>query len=119
MYKKIVKRFFDIIFGLIGFCVLIPIYILVYLFSICSGDKGNIIYKQRRIGKDGKPFNLYKFRSMVLNADDLLEHLLKDEQYRLEWERNQKIQDDPRVTKIGKFLRESSLDELPRRARGP
>ena len=113
MYKKIVKRFFDLLFGVVGFCVLVPVYIIVKLFYLCSGDRGDIIYKQKRIGQDGRPFNLYKFRSMVMNADDMLEHLLKDEQYRLEWERNQKIQDDPRVTRIGKFLRESSLDELP------
>jgi len=113
MYKRIVKRFFDILFGLVGICSLVPLYILVKLFYICSGDFGNIIYKQSRIGKDGRPFYLYKFRSMVMNADEMLEHLLETEQYRIEWERNQKIQDDPRVTKIGKFLRESSLDELP------
>lgn len=113
MYNKIVKRFFDIIFGLIGICVMVPLYILVKLSYICTGDYGDIIYRQNRIGKDGRPFNLYKFRSMVMNAEDMLEQLLKDDQYRLEWERTQKIQDDPRVTKIGKFLRESSLDELP------
>ena len=77
------------------------------------GDGGKILYKQNRIGKDGKIFQIYKFRTMVQDAEEKLEELLKDDRYRKEWEANQKIEDDPRITKFGKFLRESSLDELP------
>ena len=77
------------------------------------GDGGNVIYTHKRIGKDGKAFQIYKFRTMVQNADVLLEELLKDERYRKEWKTNQKIENDPRITKWGRFLRESSLDELP------
>jgi undecaprenyl-phosphate galactose phosphotransferase len=77
------------------------------------GDKESIFFKQIRIGKDGKPFMMYKFRSMVYNAEDLLKELLKDEQHRNDWVKNQKIEKDPRITPIGIFLRKSSIDELP------
>jgi undecaprenyl-phosphate galactose phosphotransferase len=77
------------------------------------GDKESIFFTQKRIGKDGKEFVMYKFRSMVHNAEELLEELLKEEQYRKDWEENQKIEKDPRITPIGIFLRKSSLDELP------
>jgi undecaprenyl-phosphate galactose phosphotransferase len=86
---------------------------VVKIFFLCGGDKESIFFKQKRIGKDGKEFVMYKFRSMVHNAEELLEELLKEEQYRKDWEENQKIEKDPRITPIGIFLRKSSLDELP------
>lgn len=112
MYKYI-KRLFDIIFGLVGLIILLPICIIVKTSFLCIGDKESIFFKQERIGKDGEPFIMYKFRSMVYNAEELLEELLKDEKYRKDWEENQKIEKDPRITKIGNFLRKSSMDELP------
>ena len=108
-----IKRLFDIIFGFLGLLLLFPICILVKLSFLYRGDKGNIFFKQERIGKDGKPFMIYKFRSMVHNAEELLEDLLKEEKYRKEWEENQKIENDPRITRMGSLLRKSSLDELP------
>lgn len=108
-----IKRCLDIILSLVGVVILIPISIIIKLVYILMGDEGNVIYTHKRIGKDGKEFQIYKFRTMVQNADVLLEELLKDERYRKEWETSQKIENDPRITKWGRFLRESSLDELP------
>ena len=107
------KRFIDVFCSIIGLFILIPVWLLIKLAYIVVGDRKDIVYKQKRIGKDGKPFYLYKFRTMVHDAGDKLEVLLKDDQYRQEWEANYKFKNDPRVTKIGKFLRKSSLDELP------
>ena len=107
-----IKRSFDIVCGLIGLLFLIPLAIIIKLCYMFTGDFHSIIYKQERIGKNGKPFNLYKFRTMVPNADEKLKELLKQEKYRKEWELNQKLSNDPRITKIGKILRKSSLDEL-------
>ena len=108
-----IKRCLDIILSLVGVVILIPISIIIKLGYILMGDEGNVIYTHKRIGKDGKEFQIYKFRTMVQNADVILEELLKDERYRKEWETSQKIENDPRITKWGRFLRESSLDELP------
>lgn len=109
----IIKRLFDIVFGLIGTILIMPISLLIKIVFLCSGDTGRIMYHQDRVGKDGRIFKMKKYRSMVQNADQMLEGLLKDERYRREWELNQKIEDDPRITKIGKLLRKTSLDELP------
>ena len=109
-----IKRTFDIVCGLIGIICLIPLTILVKLITVCSGDLHSIFYFQKRIGKDGKEFKLYKFRSMVTNADEILEQTLKmDKLRREEWEKYQKFEDDPRITKIGNILRKTSLDEVP------
>ncbi len=107
-----IKRSFDIVCGLVGLVFLIPLTIIIKLCYMFTGDFHSIIYKQERIGKNGKPFNLYKFRTMVPNADEKLKELLKQEKYKKEWELNQKLSNDPRITKIGNFLRKSSLDEL-------
>lgn len=96
-----------------GLLALIPCALFVKIAFLYKGDKGKITYRQKRIGKDGRVINIYKFRSMVSNADEMLVELLKEERYRKEWEENQKIEDDPRVTEVGKILRMSSLDELP------
>ena len=110
---RFVKRSFDIICSLIGLIFLLPITLLVKIINICSGDFGSLFFTQERIGKNGKVFGLYKFRTMVSNAQDLLQEMLKDPKYRKEWEENQKFDNDPRITKAGKFLRKTSLDELP------
>lgn len=112
MYKYI-KRLFDIIIVLFSFVLFIPISILVKVSFLCLGDTGGIFFKQKRVGKNGRFFIIYKYRSMVHNADELLEELLKDEKYKNAWTENQKIENDPRITPIGRFLRKSSLDELP------
>jgi undecaprenyl-phosphate galactose phosphotransferase len=108
-----IKRLLDIITALIGLVFVFPICIVVKISFLLMGDKESIFFKQIRIGKDGKPFMMYKFRSMVYNAEDLLKELLKDEQHRNDWVKNQKIEKDPRITPIGIFLRKSSIDELP------
>lgn len=107
------KRLFDIIVGVLGLIVLIPITIVLKIAFLCSGDTGKLMFKQRRIGKDGKPFEIYKFRSMGQDADKQLKELLKIERYRKEWVENQKFEDDPRITKLGHYLRKTSIDELP------
>ena len=112
-FYLLVKRIFDIICGLLGILVLIPLTMLVKLAYLLSGDTARILYRQQRVGLNGKPFYLWKFRSMVPNAGELLEQLLLDEDYRKEWEENQKLENDPRITKVGAFLRKTSIDELP------
>ena len=108
-----IKRLFDIIIGLIGVICLIPLTIMIKIISVLKGDFKSIFYSQIRIGKNGKEFKLYKFRSMVPNADEVLKELLKNKKYKKEWQKNQKFKNDPRITKIGKTLRKTSLDETP------
>lgn len=104
------KRAFDIIGSLCGMVVLSPILLIIALI-IYLDDKGSPVYAQRRIGKDGKEFKMYKFRSMKMGADKL-ENFLTPEQLE-EYKKEFKLENDPRITKIGHFIRETSLDELP------
>lgn len=108
-----VKRFFDILVGILGIILLIPVSIIVKIINLCNKDYAPIFYSHKRIGKNGKVFKLYKYRSMVPNADDALKKLLKQKKYADEWQKNQKLDHDPRITKVGKLLRSTSLDELP------
>lgn len=108
-----IKRFLDIILGILGLVFLVPLYLIIFIIYLCTGDMRHILYKQTRVGQDGKLFDIYKFRTMVVNAEDQLGNLIKDDRYRMEWEQSQKIKEDPRVTRIGKFLRKASLDEWP------
>lgn len=112
-FYLIIKRGLDIVFGLIGILLLIPMTILIKIAYLITGDTAPIFYTHDRIGQYGKPFKLIKFRSMVANADEVLKELLKQDKYREEWEKNQKFDKDPRITRIGKFLRKTSLDEFP------
>lgn len=107
------KRLLDIIFGLLGCLFLLPIMGIVKFMNITSGDHEKIFYKQNRVGKNGKLFRMVKFRSMVPNADEILKEMLKDPVYSAEWAENQKFENDPRITKAGKILRKTSLDEWP------
>ena len=108
-----IKRLFDIFCALIGMIVLLPLAIFVKIIYMLTGDFKTIFYKQTRIGKNGKRFKLYKFRTMVPNADEVLKELLKKAKYKKEWDLNQKFENDPRITKMGNILRKTSLDELP------
>ena len=108
-----IKRVIDIICGILGLIVLVPITILVKLANLISGDRARIFYRQVRVGQNGKTIKIWKFRSMVPNADEVLKELLQEENYRLEWEKNQKFEKDPRITKVGRILRKTSIDELP------
>ena len=108
-----IKRTFDILCALIGCLLLFPLIIIVKLIYLISGDFKSIFYRQKRIGKNGKYIYIFKFRSMVHNADGILKELLKQDKYKKEWELNQKFENDPRITKVGKILRKTSLDEVP------
>lgn len=107
------KRIFDICVGLVGVICLLPLMLVLKIANIINGDKGKLIYTQDRIGLNGKIFKLYKFRSMVENADEILAEMLKDEKVREEFEVKMKFENDPRITKVGKFIRKYSIDELP------
>ena len=109
----VLKRLMDIAFGLVGVILLIPISAAVKVACLASGDTAKIFYRQRRIGLHGREINIFKFRSMVPNAEEILQEMLKEEHYRREWEENQKFADDPRITRVGKVLRRTSIDELP------
>ena len=108
------KRFIDICAGITGMCILIPLTIILYIVKIMDKDEGPLFFAQDRIGKDGKLFKMYKFRTMVVGADDILKKLLEeDEEARIEYKKNKKLKNDPRITRVGKFLRSTSLDEFP------
>lgn len=110
----ILKRLMDICAGLCGILILIPLTVFVFVKNRKEGDKGPIFFTQNRIGKDGKEFKMYKYRTMVLGADKILEELMeKDPAIREEYTVNKKLANDPRITSAGKFLREKSLDEFP------
>ncbi len=102
MYKSFVKRLFDLIIGIVAFPFLLLV-ILIFGPIIKATDKGPVFYNAQRIGKDGKLFKMYKFRSMYVNEPDI----------RLADGSTFNGEDDPRVTKIGKFMRATSIDELP------
>lgn len=107
------KRIVDIFFSLSVIILFSPLYILIALL-IRIISKGNVIYYQTRIGRGGKTFRCYKFRTMYHNADEILKEILdSDDVKRKEWETSHKLKNDPRVTSIGAFLRKTSLDELP------
>ncbi len=110
--SRVLKRTFDIVGSLSIICALSPL--LAFIAYKVKSDKGPAIYGHERIGKNGKPFKCLKFRSMVINSKEVLEELLQsDPQAKAEWDATFKLKDDPRVTSIGKFLRKTSLDELP------
>lgn len=106
----LLKRSLDILASLAGLIVLSPLFLIVALAIKIEDPKGSVFFSQQRCGKDNKLFPMYKFRSMVSNAEELLEELK---------EMNEmdgpvfKIKEDPRITKVGKFIRKTSIDELP------
>jgi Undecaprenyl-phosphate galactose phosphotransferase WbaP len=106
------KRLLDVVGAMALAVLLSPLLLVVGL--MLARDRGPIIYSHSRTGRHGKTFGCLKFRTMVPNADEVLRDLLhQDPQLQLQWMRDQKLQDDPRVTAIGRFLRRTSLDELP------
>lgn len=110
LISKLISRCVDIVAAIIGIVMLIPLWLYVSIEHIKNKDESPVFYSQKRIGKNGKIFKMYKFRSMVHNAEELLEDLQK---------MNEmsgpvfKIKEDPRITRVGKFIRKTSLDELP------
>ena len=114
LYKTI-KRTIDIIGAIIGCILLIPLTVVVYIANlITKGDNGPIFYIQKRIGQDGKMFRIYKYRTMVVGADKKLKKYLKENpEAAKEYKKYKKLKEDPRITKIGKFMRKTRIDELP------
>lgn len=112
--NRVIKRIIDIIGGTLGTLLLIPLTLVIYIANLIVNDKGPVFYKQKRIGKDGKVFTMYKYRSMVVNADkELNKYLRENEEAKKEYEKYKKLKKDPRITKVGNFLRKTSLDEFP------
>ncbi|EMD1656843.1 undecaprenyl-phosphate galactose phosphotransferase WbaP [Pluralibacter gergoviae] len=110
--SRILKRIFDIVGSIAIISLIFPL--LIYIAYRIKSDNGNIIYGHERIGKNGKAFKCLKFRSMVTNSQEVLQHLLDNNPAaREEWNVSFKLKNDPRVTPIGHFLRKTSLDELP------
>nr|WP_241674756.1 sugar transferase [Paenibacillus luteus] len=109
MYS-IMKRTIDITGSLFGLFLLSPLFVVIAILIKWEDPKGSVFFYQTRIGKDEKPFRMYKFRSMLTGAEDKLKELL---------DKNEisgamfKMKDDPRITKIGKLIRKTSIDELP------
>ena len=112
--EKIAKRAIDILGALCGMILLIPLTVGIWIANKIIKDNGPIFYTQDRIGKNGKIFKMYKYRSMVVDADEKLKKYLEEnEEARKEFKEYKKLKKDPRITKIGKFIRKTSLDEFP------
>ncbi|AIZ80237.1 undecaprenyl-phosphate galactose phosphotransferase WbaP [Actinobacillus equuli] len=110
--SRILKRMMDLVGSISIIILLSPV--LLTLYFLIKKDGGNAIYGHRRIGQNGKPFDCLKFRSMVVNSKEVLEELLAtNPEARAEWEKDFKLKNDPRITKVGAFIRKTSLDELP------
>jgi Undecaprenyl-phosphate galactose phosphotransferase WbaP len=113
IWSRFFKRSFDIVAGIIIFIISLPLLIIIGLL-IRLDSAGPIVFAHKRVGRKGKVFPCYKFRTMIPNAESVLEkYLAENPEVRQEWEQEFKLKDDPRVTRIGKLLRKTSLDELP------
>lgn len=112
-YSLFIKRLMDLFILLLASPLVIPIMIILAI-GVKTTSKGPIFYGHKRVGKNGKEIKCWKFRSMVTNSQEILEEILKTDPVRAEeWKKDRKFTDDPRITKFGKFLRKTSLDELP------
>ena len=108
-FYEVIKRVIDVVCSFVGVLVLSPLFVVIAII-IKFTSKGPVFFSQKRVGRDGKEFKMYKFRSMVVNAEELKEKLAaKNEMSGPMF----KMKDDPRVTKVGKFIRKTSIDELP------
>ncbi len=107
------SRMIDLVIAALALIMLLPVMLLV-AFAVWAQDRGRPIFVHRRLGRAGSTFPCLKFRSMVLDSQARLDHILRtDPVAATEWARDQKLRNDPRVTKLGQFLRKTSLDELP------
>lgn len=112
-FQRATKRVLDVSISLVVLFFLSPVLVTIAVL-VRIQDRGPAIFAHTRIGQNGEPFKCYKFRSMVIDAPDRLEMLLAaDPEAAAEWARDQKLRKDPRITKLGGFLRRSSLDEFP------
>ncbi len=110
-FEKTIKRLTDILGGAIGVLALVPLTVIIWIANRVVKDKGPIFYSQDRIGQDGKIFKMYKYRSMIVGADEKLEKYLKEnDEAREEYKKYKKLKNDPRITIIGRFLRKTSLE---------
>lgn len=110
---KPIKRTFDILFSIAALTFALPLF-LILAFIIRLSSPGKIIYGHERIGRGGRPFRCYKFRTMYADADIRLNEILQiDSALKYEWEKSYKLKNDPRITPVGKVLRKTSFDELP------
>lgn len=109
MYR-VIKRILNLLCSFVGVIVLSPFFLIISIF-IKGTSKGPVFFVHERVGLNGKKFKLIKFRTMVNNAEEMIASFSPEQ--KKEWEENYKLKDDPRITKIGKFLRRTSLDELP------
>ncbi len=111
----ILKKIVDVLSGIFGTILLIPITIIVCVIRICLHENdGPLFFEQIRIGKNGKQFRMYKFRTMVMEADEKLEKYLEENpEAKREYKKYKKLKKDPRITKLGNILRKTSLDEFP------
>ncbi len=113
-FDKMFKRFFDVLAGFVGVLINIPLYLTVRYLNRKNGDNEPILFKQTRIGEYGEPITIYKYRSMIPNAEAVLEKMMaEDPKIKEEYLTNKKLENDPRITEVGKFLRKTSLDEFP------
>ncbi len=111
--SRLLKVTLDKVLVILVGTVCLPLILLISLLVFCSSP-GPIFYQQPRIGRDHTPFKIWKFRSMVTDADQVLaQYLACHPHLQQDWDQNQKLKDDPRITRVGKFLRRTSLDELP------
>ena len=113
LVTNFIVRCFEIIISLFGILLLIPLSAVVFFQNLKNKENGPVFYTQNRIGKDGKIFKIYKFRTMATNADEILDAMLQDEEIKKEYYTYRKLRNDPRLTKFGKILRAKSLDEFP------
>ena len=112
LYERVLKRWLDLVFVLAAAPLALPL--VLALAFLVRRDGGPAFFLQERVGRDGRVFRILKLRSMVVDAEARLEaHLDADPALRAEWDANQKLRNDPRITAVGRFLRRSSLDELP------
>jgi exopolysaccharide production protein ExoY len=110
----VTKRVLDVLGAIVLAVVFSPLILAIVIVALIRREGGSIIYKHRRVGRDGRTFECLKFRTMVPNADQVLRELLeRDPAIKAEWVRDHKLRCDPRVTRLGRFLRRTSLDELP------
>lgn len=108
------KRLFDILIIILSAPLILAVFLCLYIVSKIHDPFSSVLYSQYRIGKNGLHYKIWKFRTMVPNSDTMKpEDFLKTEEEIIKWNKYQKIDKDPRITKIGRFLRKSSLDEIP------
>lgn len=111
-YRSVAKRFIDVALVLISAPIVFPV--ILVLAAFVASDGCNPFYSQKRVGKNGRIFTMWKLRTMVPNAKDQLnKHLQENRAARLEWDEKQKLKNDPRITRLGGIIRKTSMDELP------